>query len=194
MNKFTALAGTGLLLIGSAAYAQDVPGTPQTHDMPHTTAPMETTPMPDAVAPADSTATDPAMPTDSALPVQTDPMAGAPLPTDSAATGSTTPDPMATGTTTDTAPMAAAEPTAPGSDMAFTDAEIQSFAAAAMKIQNLEGDETAKQEQAAAIVANAGIDPATFNAIGAAMQSDPAVAERVQLAAGGMEAPAQPEG
>ena len=45
----------------------------------------------------------------------------------------------------------------------------------------------AKQEQAAKIVADSGIDPKTFNAIGSAMQSDPAVAKRVQLAAADMQ-------
>ena len=65
----------------------------------------------------------------------------------------------------------------------FSDAEVKSFAAAAIKIENLSGEEAAKQEQAAQIVANAGIDAETFNAIGTALQTDPELAQRVQLAA-----------
>ncbi|UVI39721.1 DUF4168 domain-containing protein [Qipengyuania spongiae] len=65
----------------------------------------------------------------------------------------------------------------------FSDTEVRSFAAAAIEIQNLAGEEAAKQEQAAQIVANAGIDAETFNAIGTAMQTDPELAQRVQLAA-----------
>lgn len=68
----------------------------------------------------------------------------------------------------------------------FSDAEIAGFAEAMLGIRELQADSaldaTAKQEQAGAIVAEAGIDPRTFNAIGQAMQSDPEIAQRVQLA------------
>ncbi|MXO47683.1 DUF4168 domain-containing protein [Erythrobacter vulgaris] len=73
------------------------------------------------------------------------------------------------------------------SDDTFSDAEIESFAAAALKIQSLNGDEAAKQQQAADIVAQSGIDPETFNAIGTAMQTDPALADRVRTAAAEMQ-------
>lgn len=69
----------------------------------------------------------------------------------------------------------------------FSDAEVKSFAAAAIEIQALLGEEAAKQEQAAQIVANSGIDAETFNAIGTAMQTDPELAQRVQLAAADLQ-------
>ena len=83
--------------------------------------------------------------------------------------------------TMEQAPAAAATDQATASD--FSDTEVKSFAAAAIEIQNLSGEEAAKQAQAAQIVANAGIDAETFNAIGIAMQTDPELAQRVQLAA-----------
>jgi hypothetical protein len=55
-----------------------------------------------------------------------------------------------------------------------------------VKIQDVAADatidETQKQTQMVAIVQSEGLDPETFNAIGAASQSDPAVQERVQIA------------
>ncbi len=184
MNTFTALAGAGLLLAGSAAFAQDVPGTAHTHSAPDPAAPTETAT--DTGASADTMASDPAVPGDT-IAAEADPMADAELPT-----ASQTADPTTSAPTNSTpATTAQAGVTAP--EVAFTDAEIESFAAAALEIQNLQGDEATKQEQAATIVANAGIAPETFNAIGQAMQSDPAIAERVQLAAGGMQSAAQPE-
>jgi hypothetical protein len=168
MNKFTALAGTGLLLIGSAGFAQDIPSPADAADpLPEaaTTAPMDTAPA-DATVPGDELPADATAPSDSTA---TAPDAGAPA--DSGAPMTSEP---ATG------------------EVAFTDDQIQSFAAAALEIQNLPGDAATKQEQAATIVASSGLDAATFNAIGQAMQTDPAVAERVQLAAAGLQG--QPEG
>ncbi len=79
---------------------------------------------------------------------------------------------------------------------AFTDAQIEGFAEAAMGIRELQADTSvetsAKQEQAVAIVAEAGLDAETFNAIGEAMQTDPETAQRVQLAIANMQG--QPEG
>ncbi len=159
MNKFTALAGTGLLLAGSAAFAQDTSSPADPADpLPDaaTSAPMDSAPVTEQAAPAGE------------------------LPADSAAQS------------TSSAPELSAEAAPATGEAAFTDAQIQSFAAAALEIQNLTGDDAAKQEQAAAIVAQSGIDAATFNAIGQAMQTNPEVAERVQLAAAGMQG--QPEG
>lgn len=68
-------------------------------------------------------------------------------------------------------------------DASFTDAEIQGFAAAALKIQALDADPATKNEKVAEVVAQSGIDAETFNAIAAAMKSNPEVAERVQVAA-----------
>lgn len=81
---------------------------------------------------------------------------------------------------TEAAPEAASE-----AEAGFSDAEIASFVTAAMGIQSM--DETltdeAKQARSIEILEEAGIEPATFNAIGAAMGSDPEVAERIQAAA-----------
>ena len=44
----------------------------------------------------------------------------------------------------------------------------------------------ARQSQAEAILTEHGIDPETYNAIGVAAQSDPIVAQRVQLAISAM--------
>ncbi len=83
-------------------------------------------------------------------------------------------------------PAPAPAPAPAAADHEFTDAEIESFAEAAVEIQELRGnatlDDAAKQQQAATIVADAGIDAETYNAIGAAMKTDPEVAQRVQLA------------
>ncbi|MEO5706223.1 MAG: DUF4168 domain-containing protein [Alteraurantiacibacter sp.] len=94
------------------------------------------------------------------------------------------------------APEAAAEPApepapapettleAPADPLAeqFTDGQITGFVKAMTAIQALPGDDAAKQAQAVQIVTEAGIDAATYNAIGTAMQSDPALADRVRLA------------
>lgn len=82
------------------------------------------------------------------------------------------------------APMAEAEAEAATEvETSFTDAEIKSFASAAIKLQAMEGDVASNPQEAAEIVAASGIDTDTFNAISQAMQTDPEVAERVQLAA-----------
>ncbi|MGB3472398.1 MAG: DUF4168 domain-containing protein [Erythrobacter sp.] len=67
-------------------------------------------------------------------------------------------------------------------ETSFTDQEIEGFAAAALKIQALDADPATKQQEAAQLVAESGIDTETFNAISRAMQSDPEVAKRVQIA------------
>jgi len=68
----------------------------------------------------------------------------------------------------------------------FSDTQIDSYVAAALEVQELQADTAldaaAKDQRAGEIVAQSGLDAATFNAISDAVQSDPAVAERVQLA------------
>ena len=76
---------------------------------------------------------------------------------------------------------------APATDGTFTDAEVESFAAAVVEIQALPGDDASKQQQAAQIVAQSGIDAQTFNAIGTAMQTDAELAERVRVAAAALQ-------
>ena len=175
MRKFTMLAGASLLLIGGAAAAQDVQGPTDTG------APVDATDSSVAAGDASADATlpeaDAGLPEAGAAPESTLPEAD-----------TTTPDTSAGATTSDTEVMAEAQ--------AFTDAEIQSFAAAALELQNLQSEGAASQEQAASIVASSGLDAETFNAIGQAMQSDPEVAERVQLAAAEIQGAggAEPQG
>lgn len=68
----------------------------------------------------------------------------------------------------------------------FTDAQIAGFVEAAMAIRTMRDDTSMDDEtrhaEALAIVAQNGLDPDTYSAIGVAAQSDPAVAQRVQLA------------
>lgn len=82
------------------------------------------------------------------------------------------------------APMTQEMP-APGAevDTTFTDAEIESFAKAAIKLQESGANPATNPEEATQIVTESGIDAATFNAISQAMQTDPEIAERVQVAA-----------
>jgi hypothetical protein len=88
-------------------------------------------------------------------------------------------------TTEDTA--ADAEAPASATTAAFTDAEISSFAAAVLKIQSLGDAGTASQEKMTAIVTESGIAPETYVAISKAMQTDPEVARRVQVAAAALQ-------
>lgn len=85
---------------------------------------------------------------------------------------------------TTAAPAAGLE--APADSASFTDEQINDFASAMVKIQDLAADtsidEAEKQNQMVAIVQAEGLDPQTFNAIGSASQSDPEVRERVQVA------------
>lgn len=65
----------------------------------------------------------------------------------------------------------------------FTDEQIASFAAAALKIQSLDKSQPATQEQLMQIVTESGLDAATYVAINNAMAKDAEVAKRVQVAA-----------
>jgi hypothetical protein len=80
----------------------------------------------------------------------------------------------------------AAQPGAPADAASFTDEQINDFASAMVKIQDVAADatidDTQKQTQMVAIVQAEGLDPETFNAIGSASQSDPELQQRVQLA------------
>mgnify|MGYP001248600531 CR=1 FL=1 len=78
------------------------------------------------------------------------------------------------------------DPAAPGAAASFTDEQINDFASAMVKIQEVAADatidDTQKQTQMVAIVQAEGLDPETFNAIGSASQSDPELQQRVQIA------------
>lgn len=87
-----------------------------------------------------------------------------------------------------TAPEMSSAPTDPAApaDAAFTQAQIDGFGKAYVKVRKLSADtsldDAAKQQQMASAVTDAGIDPQTFNDIATAMQNDPALQEKVQLA------------
>ena len=68
----------------------------------------------------------------------------------------------------------------------MTEAEVDSFAKATVKLQAIQADATIaadlKQAAMQAAVTEAGLDPAKYNAIGKAVQADPALRTRVQTA------------
>lgn len=89
----------------------------------------------------------------------------------------------------DTATDAAAPATAAPADPAaatFTEDQIQSYASALVKIQEVGADATlddaGKQAKMVAIVNEVGLDPQTFNAIGQATQTNPDIQSKVQAA------------
>ena len=69
---------------------------------------------------------------------------------------------------------------------AFTDGEIEAYVGAIVELRDLQEDGTLDQEAANAVIAEAGIDAQTFNAIGEAVQTDPETAQRVQIAHGNL--------
>ena len=89
-------------------------------------------------------------------------------------------------------PAEPATPAAPASDAVplavadVSEAEIDSFAKATVKLQAIQADATIaadlKPAAMQAAVAEAGLDPATYNAIGKAAQADPALRAKVQTA------------
>lgn len=108
--------------------------------------------------------------------------------TDAAAPADTATD-TATDAAADTATDAAAPATAAPADPAaatFTEDQIQSYASALVKIQEVSGDATlddaGKQAKMVAIVNEVGLDPQTFNAIGQATQTNPDIQSKVQAA------------
>lgn len=76
--------------------------------------------------------------------------------------------------------------TAAAASVAVTDAEIDSFAKATVKLQEIQADtaiaEDQKQTAMAAAVAEAGLDPAKYNEIGKAVASDATLRAKVQTA------------
>lgn len=155
MKKFT-YSLIGLSFIATAAYGQsaDPAG---------------------AIPPADSAATSPA--DDAALPPPPDPAAPPPgdaIPPEPVPADELPPPPDASADATTSA------------DASFTDAEIDSFAKATVEVQKIDADASvdasAKQEQMAAAVTNAGLDPAKYNEIGQALATDPELRAKVQTA------------
>jgi len=86
-------------------------------------------------------------------------------------------------------PALPAEPAAPAASIGaanVTEAEVDSFAKATVKLQAIQADATIaadmKQAVMQAAVTDAGLDPAKYNAIGKAVQADPELRARVQTA------------
>lgn len=84
------------------------------------------------------------------------------------------------------APAPAPVPQAGVSAGAVSDAEVQSYAEATVKVQqiakNAALDDQAKQQQMASAVSEAGLEPARFNEITNAISADTALRARVQTA------------
>lgn len=98
---------------------------------------------------------------------------------------------QAMGAQTEAAPAA---PTPAPTATAVTDAEVDSFAAAAVDIQKIDADATIaaeeKQAQIVATVGEHGLTPQRFNEISTQTQSDPALQQRVQVAMSALATPA----
>ena len=90
-----------------------------------------------------------------------------------------------------TAPTTTPAPSAPAASAAtsttYTDAELAQFARAALAVEKVRKDTTVpeadKNARMVAAISSVGIAPDRFNAIGQAMQSDPALNQRIQKAA-----------
>jgi hypothetical protein len=97
-------------------------------------------------------------------------------------------DPTSDTAATPAEPASPAQPAQPTSLAAtdVTDAEIDSFAMATVRLQEIAADATiradGKQQAMVAAVAEAGLDPAKYNAIGRAAQADPELRAKVQTA------------
>ena len=155
----------GLILAAGAAHAQptDVPASD--HAAPHA----------DAAGPAD--AAQPATPAEPATPA--DPAA------DAAAIPAEPATPAQAATPAE--PATPAQPAGPEIAAAdVTDADIDSFAQATVKLQEIQADTTiaADQKQMAMrdAVTSAGLDPAKYNAIGKAAAADATLRTKVQTA------------
>lgn len=69
----------------------------------------------------------------------------------------------------------------------FTDEQVASFAAAAVKIASLDKSQPATQEQLTTIVTESGLDPQTYVAINNALKNDDQLAQRVRVAANAIQ-------
>jgi hypothetical protein len=164
---------SGLVLVAGAAHAQpsNDAAPPETHGAGHA----------ESASPA--TPAEPAPPADRATPA--DPS------TDTSAAPATPAEPA-----TPAGPAAPAS--APLAVADVSEAEIDSFAKATVKLQEIQADTTiaADQKQAAmqAAVTAAGLDPQKYNAIGKAAQADPGLRAKVQTAMTRYASPPPTEG
>ncbi|MDQ0249028.1 hypothetical protein J2W22_001075 [Sphingomonas kyeonggiensis] len=78
-------------------------------------------------------------------------------------------------------------PAAPQANGPVTDAEVDQFATAALEVEKIRKDtatpEADKGAKMAAAATGAGLTAERFNAIGQAMQNDPTLNKRIQMAA-----------
>jgi hypothetical protein len=86
----------------------------------------------------------------------------------------------------DAAPPAAAAPQAPVAPSTVTEAEVKSYAQAAVTVQTINAntalDDDAKQQQMIAAVNQSGLAPERFNEISAAIDSDTTLRAKVETA------------
>jgi hypothetical protein len=163
MKKY-ALAFTGLVLAATAAHAQpaDVPASE--HAAPHAEGALPADHGPADHAAAAATPAEPAIPA---------------TPADAAQSPAEPANPAQPAT-----PATPASPSIVAADV--SEAEIDSFAQATLRLQEIQADASiaADDKQAAmqAAVTEAGLDPVKYNAIGKAAQADPALRDKVQTA------------
>ena len=111
-------------------------------------------------------------------------------------------DPAADAAAIPAEPAAPAEPATPAADATVaaevSESDIDSFAKATVKLQEIQDDASIaadqKQSAMAAAVSEAGLDPAKYNAIGKAAQSDATLRVKVQTAMSKYAAPAPGDG
>jgi hypothetical protein len=81
---------------------------------------------------------------------------------------------------------APADPAAPAQQASYSDAQVDSFAQAVVKVQEIQTDATLaqdqKQEAMVTAVQEAGLDPQTYNSMSQAAKADQALLERIQIA------------
>jgi len=100
------------------------------------------------------------------------------------------------------APSAASPPAAAASGTAastsFSDDDLKKFASAAIEINKIQSDtatpDTDKQPKMLAAVQKSGLPPEKFNQIAEAAQTDTALQQKIQAAAGASAQPAAPSG
>ena len=113
-------------------------------------------------------------------------------------------DPAADAAAIPAEPAAPAEPATPAADATVaaaaevSESDIDSFAKATVKLQEIQDDASIaadqKQSAMAAAVSEAGLDPAKYNAIGKAAQSDATLRVKVQTAMSKYAAPTPGDG
>ncbi len=85
----------------------------------------------------------------------------------------------------------------PSPTSTFSDEELEQYVKAALEVQQIQQDaatpDADKQTKMAAAVQSAGLTPEKFNQIAMASQSDPALQQRIQAAAGKLQQSPSPQ-